>query len=299
MKALVTGVSGFIGPHIVEACLKRGWKVVGIDLNAYPYPRPEGFSFTQMDVRSLTAERLQDVDYVIHLAFVTNIPHSIKEPLATTRDNIDMTAHLLDWAAKAKVKKVVFSSTASLYGNNPVPWREEMPPNAIEPYSWQKLAGEYACAMWSARYGLPTVSLRLFQVFGENQRPDTAMSAFFRARREGKPITLTETTAQSSFRTGQRDFVYVKDVARAFVLAAETGLYKGGEIVNVGTGKVTTMEQIAKAIVGDDESKLVFIPRRGFEVERHEADICRATEIGWKPTIQVLDWLAQFVPTLS
>ncbi len=298
MKALVTGVSGFIGPHVVEACLAAGMEVIGIDKNDYPYERPKGFSFTQMDVRGLTPGRMH-VDYVIHLAFVTNIPHSIKDPIGTTRDNIDMTAILLDWATMVGVKKVVFSSTASLYGNNSTPWREEMPPDAIEPYSWQKLAGEHALRMWSARYDLPTVSLRLFQVFGENQRPDTAMSAFFRAKRDGKPITLTETTAQSSFRTGQRDFVYVKDVARAFVLAAETELYKSGEIVNVGTGQVTTMEQIAKAIVGDDESRLMFIPRRGFEVERHEANIERATAMGWKPSIHVLDWLAQFVPTLS
>ncbi len=298
MKALVTGVSGFIGPHVVEACLNNGWEVIGIDVNDYPYERPPGFSFTQMDVRDLTPERMR-VDYVIHLAFVTNIPHSIEDPLGTTRDNIDMTAFLLNWATKAGVKKVVFSSTASLYGNNPTPWREEMPPDAIEPYSWQKLTGEHALRMWTARYGLPTASLRLFQVFGENQRPDTAMSAFFRAKISGQPIKLTETTAQSSFRTGQRDFVYVKDVARAFVLAAETDLYLKGEIINVGTGQVTTMEQIAKAIVGDDESRLTFIPRRGFEVERHEADIARATAMGWKPSIHVLDWLAKFVPTLS
>ena len=89
------------------------------------------------------------------------------------------------------------------------------------------------------------------------------------------------------------------EAARAFVLAAETDLYLKGEIINVGTGQVTTMEQIAKAIVGDDESRLTFIPRRGFEVERHEADIARATAMGWKPSIHVLDWLAKFVPTLS
>lgn len=298
MRVLITGVSGFIGPHIVEACLKRGWTTHGIDLLDYPHGGPS-FFFKRMDVRELTQTTLERFDAIIHLAFVTNIPHSIKEPVATTRDNIEMTAFLLDLAAKAKVGKVVFSSTASLYGNNPVPWTEDMPPDSIEPYSWQKLACEHACRTWAARYGLPTVSLRLFQVFGENQRHDTAMAAFFRARKEGKPITLTETTAQSSFRTGQRDFVYVKDVADAFCLAAASDKVGQGEILNVGTGKVTTMEQIAKAIIGDD-GPVQFIPRRGFEVERHEADIRRTRALlGWEPTVEVLDWLARFVPTLD
>src|SRR5205823_5109463 len=121
----------------------------------------------------------------------------------------------------------------------------EMPADPIEPYSWQKLSCESLCRMWTTRYKLPTVVLRLFQVFGENQRTDTAMAAFFRARQQGKPITLTETTAQSSFRTGQRDFVYVKEVAEAFVRALESPKTGAGEIINIGTGKVVTIEQIA------------------------------------------------------
>ena len=298
MKALVTGVSGFIGPHVIEACLNRGWKVVGIDQNDYPHDRPKGFTFTQMDVRSLPSNWPKDIDAVIHLAFVTNIPHSIAHPLETTRDNIDMTAFVLDWSAKAKIKKFVFSSTASLYGNNPTPWREDMPPDAIEPYCWQKLSGEYACKMWAVRYGLPTVSLRLFQVYGENQRHDTAFAKFFRAKRDGKPITLTETTAQSSFRTGQRDFVYVKDVAEAFACACASDKVGKGDIVNIGTGKVHTMEQVAKAILGD-AGDVTFIPKRGFEVERHEADITLArTLLGWEPkTMDVLAWLRHHVST--
>lgn len=293
-KVLITGVAGFIGPHIVEAGLKAGWEVWGVDIVPYSYPK-ENFTFVQKDVRDLTVADLEGTDYVIHLAFVTNIPNSIQHPLETTRDNIDMTVSLLDLCAKAKIKKFVLSTTASLYGNNPTPWREDMPSDAIEPYSWQKLSCEYACKLWSVRYGLPTVSLRLFQVFGENQRHDTAMAAFFRARKENKPITLTETTAQSSFRTGQRDFIYVKEVADAFIKAAQGTKAVSGEIINIGTGKVTTMEDIAKAI----SDQVTFIPRRGFEVERHQADITRARELlGWEPHVEVIEWLNTFVPTL-
>jgi nucleoside-diphosphate-sugar epimerase len=292
---LVTGVSGFIGPHIVEACLNRNWDVLGVDILPCDIRQP-GFTFLHRDARDLGQKELADVDYIVHLAFVTNIPNSIQHPVETTRDNIEMTARLLDAATKAGVKKVAFPSTASLFGNNPVPWREEMPPDPIEPYSWQKLSCEHLLRMWTTRYGLPTVILRLFQVFGENQRTDTAMAAFFRARQEGRPITLTETTAQSSFRTGRRDFVYVKEVAEAFVRALDCDKTGHGEIINVGTGKVTTMEDVANAIGGE----VVFIPRRGFEVECHQADITKAQALlNWHPRVDVLEWLREFVPTLG
>jgi len=294
-RVLITGVSGFIGPHVVEACIKKGWQVVGIDIRDRNPKHSPPCTFWKGDLRTFS---LCGFDYIIHLAFVTNIPNSIKNPIETTRDNIEMTAKVLESATKYNTKKLVFSSTASLYGHNPTPWREDMPsdPDPIEPYSWQKLSCEYLCKMWTKCYGLPTTVLRLFQVFGENQRHDTAMAAFFRAKKEGKPITLTQTTAQSTFRSAQRDFVYVKEVAEAFVRALESEKTGKGETINVGTGKVTTIEQIAKAIGGE----VVFIPKRGFEVERHEADVNRAKELlGWSPTVDVLEWLEKFVPTLE
>lgn len=294
VKVLITGAAGFIAPHLAEACLEKGWKVLGIDVLDCAFRHPD-FTFQKKDVRDLTLDELKGIDYVFHLAFITNIPNSIKNPVSTTCDNIDMTVYLLELSTRAGIRKFVFPSTASLYGENPTPWREDMPPYPIEPYSWQKLSCEYACATWSRFYGLPTVILRLFQVFGENQRHDTSLAAFFRARKEGRPITLTETTAQSSFRTGQRDFIYVKDVADAFVKAAETGRVGKGEIINIGSGKVTTMEEIANAISGS----VVFIPRRKFEVERHEADTARARELlGWHPKVEVIPWLTEFVKSL-
>lgn len=294
MKVLITGVAGFIGPHIVEACLGRGWEVWGVDTKDYTYSTPK-FLFEKKDIRDFTEEDLKGVDYVFHLAFVTNIPNSVEHPLDTTRDNIDMTAYVLDISAKAGVKKFVFPSTASLYGNNPTPWKEDMPLDPIEPYSWQKLAGEYACRMWTKRYGLPTVTFRLFQVFGENQRKDTAFAAFFRAKKEGKSITLTETTAQSTFRSGQRDFIYVKEVADAFIRAAESPNTGRGEVFNIGSGKVHTMEEVTEAIGGQVE----WIPKRGYEVERHEADISKTEKIlDWHPRVDVISWLKEFSKTL-
>ena len=294
-KALVTGAAGFIGPHIVNEFLDRGWEVMGIDIvecDEYSNIKHENYNFQIMDVRSLTENDLEGVDYIVHLAFVTNIPNSIENPLDTTKDNIDMTAHILRLAEKAEIKKFLFPSTASQYGNNPVPWVETMSSDPIEPYSWQKLSCEYACKMWSSCYNLPTTIFRFFQVFGENQRQDTAISAFIRSKREGRPITLVETTAQSSFRTGQRDFIYVKDLARAVAMAAESSKTGNGEILNIGFGKATSMEDVAKAVGGE----ITFIPRRKFEVETHLADITKTRELlGWEPEVEILDWVSAFI----
>ena len=244
------------------------------------------------DLRTLTEKDLENIDFIAHLAWITNIPNSIKNPLSTTNDTINMTANLLDKATKANIKKVVFPSTASLYGNNPVPWTENMGANPIEPYSWQKLSCEYLLKMWNERYSLKSCSLRLFQVFGEPPRPDSALHAFLSAKKNGTPITLTETTAQSSFRSARRDFIYVKDVAKAFIKAMESNKTGRGEIINIGSGKTNTMEEIAMAIGGE----IKFIPRRPHEVEVHLADLENTNNlIDWKAETNVIEWLKNYV----
>ena len=294
MKVLITGVSGFIAPHVVEASLKEGFDVVGVDKQDCSIKDPK-FTFLKKDVRDLSPYDMKGVDYVFHLAFVTNIPYSVEHPLETTNENIGMTIHLLQLSAEAKVKRFVFPSTASQYGNNPVPWTEDMLSDPIEPYSWQKLSCEFALKMWSERYGLPTVIFRLLQVFGENQREDTALAAFFRARKEGKPITLTKTTAQSTFKSAQRDFIYVKDIATAFVKAAESNKVGKGEIINIGSGLVNTIEEVADAIGGE----VIFIPQRHYEVERHEVDVSKAKKlINFKAKTNVLPWIKEQVKNI-
>jgi len=298
-KALVTGAAGFIAPHIVNEFLDRGWEVMGIDIvecDVDSNIKHENYNFQIMDVRNLTENDIKGVDYIVHLAFVTNIPNSIANPLDTTKDNIDMTSYILRLAEKAKIKKFLFSSTASQYGNNPIPWVETMSSDPIEPYSWHKLSCEYACKMWTSCYGLPTTIFRFFQVFGENQRKDTAISAFIRSKKNGTPITLVETTAQSSFKTGRRDFIHVSDLAEAVALAAISEKTGKGEILNIGFGKATTMEDVAKAIGGE----ITFIPKRKFEVETHLADISKTKELlGWEPKIEILDWVKSFVKSVE
>ena len=126
---------------------------------------------------------------------------------------------------------------------------------------------------------------RFFQIFGELQREDTALSAFLKAKKEGKPITLTQTTAQSSFKSGQRDFLYAGDLAEAVCTILEKGV--SGEIYNVSSGKVHTMEDIANAIGGE----VKWIEKRSYEVERHEGNIEKIKKLGWKPSVDVIQWL--------
>ena len=291
-KILITGAAGFIAPHIIEESLKRNWEVIAVDLKEVPeHLKYKDVKYLIKDVRNLDKDDLKAVDFIAHLAFITNIPNSIKYPIETTYDNIDMSAILLKKAEETNVKKVIFSSTASLYGNNPIPWVEGMQADPIEPYSWQKLSCEYLFKMWHERYGLKTSTVRLYQVYGENQRSDTALAKFIKSKKENIPITLTETTAQSSFRTGRRDFIYVKDVAKAFLetmLSDKTGK---GEIINIGTGIMTTMEKIAQTIGGE----VKFIPKRSFEVEAHQADMSLCYKlINWKHEVEVIEWLENF-----
>ena len=291
---LVTGSSGFIAPNLITECLNKNHNVVGVDIKnddgSFPINN-KNYKFEKKNVFDLDAKYLKNFDYIFHLAFVTNIPNSIENPVDTTRDNIDMTVHLLNQSKKANIKKFLFPSTGSLYGNNPTPWNEDMMPDTMEPYSFQKLSCEIACKTWYTCYQLPTVIFRFFQVFGENQRKDTAISKFIQSKIEGKPITLVETTAQSSFKTGRRDFIYVKDLSEAVLLAAESNKTGKGEILNIGSGKATTVEDVARAIGGD----ITFIPRRKFEVETHLADMSKTNEIlNWSYKTEILEWVKDF-----
>ena len=295
-KILITGSAGFIAPHIAEEALNLGWEVIGVDTQDVENQiQDKKIKYIKSDLRDLTLGDIKDVNYVAHMAFVTNIPFSIQNPLSTTYDNIDMTAKLLDLCTKAKIEKFIFPSTASLYGHNPIPWIENMSIEPIEPYSWQKYSCEKLCKMWSTRYNLKTSVLRLYQIYGENQRKDTALAAFINSKKLGKPITLTETTAQSSFRTGRRDFIYVKDVAKAFIATMLSNKTGNGEVINIGTGITTTMEEITKTIGGE----VKFIPRRNFEVEAHQADMKNCYKLlDWKPKVKVLEWLSNFVKNI-
>lgn len=283
-KVLCTGASGFVAHHLIKECQDRGWYVIGVDKRPIPkgHSRPDLFLLT--DVADIGFRDLIDVDYIFHLAWRTNIPDCQRHPIESTRENIDMSIHLMEYAKEAKVKKFLFPSTASLYGHNPTPWKEDMPEDPIEPYSWQKMAIEYACLMYSKSYGLPTVRFRFFQIFGEFTRNDNAIYVFLKNKKEGKPINLVQTTEEG--RSGERDFIYAGDVAEALCTVAESD-YGNGELFNVAGGTYNNMKEIADCI----GNEIVWSPRREYEVERHHADASKLKSLGWEPKVNVFDWL--------
>ncbi|GEM_PF-2046787 len=292
-KVLVTGAAGFIASHMVPALLRSGYTVVGVDrLPCRLIPPSARFTFVKQDIADL--KDLRGFDYVVHLAFATNIPNSIADPVGTTYNNIDLGVKILQLAKEASVKKLLYPSTASLYGNQPLPWKENMPVFPSEPYSLQKYAMERFCRYYAGN-ALPTVIFRLFQVFGENQRQDTALSKFFRCRQEQKPIPITATTAQAGFKSARRDFIYAGDIAEVFVKALTSEAVGQGEIINIASGYNYTILEIAKLI----SDKIEFIPKRGFELDEHLADVTLAKKLfGWKAKTDIKVWLKRYLKTL-
>lgn len=290
---LVTGASGFLASHAVPLLLASGYRVTGVDLRPcqlQPHPR---FTFAQNNISGLTS--LDGTDFVIHLACATNIPNSIADPVGTTENNLALGVRLLELSRQAGVKKFLFPSTASLYGGQPVPWREDLPAQPVEPYSLQKYAMERFCQYYAARAGVPTVIFRLFQVFGENQRSDTALAKFFECRRQKKPIPITQTTAQAAFRSARRDFIYAGDIVRAWIASLESSAVPPGETINIASGHTYTIEEIARLI----SDRIEFVPRRGFETDIHCGDISKAKSLlNWQPQVDIKDWLKDYVARL-
>lgn len=288
---LITGVSGFLAHHIISEAQKGKWEVIGIDKRPIPKNHSVPNQFIQTDVNDLGFRDLLGVDAVVHLAWRTNIPDCVRHPKESTFDNIDMSIHLLEICREANIRKVIFPSTASLYSHNLIPWTEDMQSEPIEPYSWQKLAIEYACQMYSKNYKLPTVILRFFQVFGEFQRPDTAISVFLKKKEENKPIQLVRSNNKKRVESGKRDFIYAGDLAKAVMLAVKSKNTGNGEIINIASGKSTSIEEVAKIIT----DKIEWVEPRGYEVDEHLADIKKARLLlNWQPEVEVIDWLKNY-----
>jgi len=292
-KVLVTGASGFIASHMVPALIKAGHHVVGIDRLPCTLitPSPE-FTFIQKDIEEV--DSVEGIDYVIHLAFETSIPGCIKDPVGTTYNNVDLGVKMLELSKKAGVKKFLYPSTASLYGKQNLPWSETMPAFPSEPYSLQKYTMERYLRYY-AENGLPTVIFRLFQVFGEDQRQDQVLAKFFRCRKEGAPIPVTQTAEKNGAGSAKRDFVYAGDIAKAFCMSIASEKVGKGEIINIASGYNYTIREIAEII----SDKIESIPRRSFDLDEHLADVTKAKELlGWSATTDVKDWLHTYLKTL-
>ena len=294
MISLVTGAAGFIGSNLVDYLLKQGHDVVCIDNesanneNFYWNDKAWNINADITDYKTMK-NAFTNVDYVFHLAAESRLQPAIENPIEAVHKNCVGTATILQCAREAEVKRFVYSSTSSAYGNNPYPNVETQPDDCLNPYSASKAAGEKFCKMYSSLYGLETVVLRYFNVFGERcpTRGQYApvIGIFDRQKGSGEPLTIVGDGSQ------KRDFIYVKDVARANYIAATMPLRNEmGDVFNVGSGKNYSVQQIADSISNNQ----TYIAERSGEMDTTLADITKIGKtIGWEPEVDVLEWIKQ------
>jgi nucleoside-diphosphate-sugar epimerase len=291
-KAIVTGGAGFIGANLAEALLKEGYEVhVVDDLSGGKKENvPDGAVFHELDINETgpLTEICKDADFVFHLAAKPRVPYSIDHPQDSNRANIDGTVSVLVAAKDAKVKRVVYSASSSAYGDQEkLPLTEEMLPNPMHPYGLQKFVGEEYCRVFSSVYGLQTVSLRYFNVYGPKLNPEGAyalvIGIFIRQTKAGEPLTITGDGTKT------RDFTHVSDVVQANLLAAESSTVGKGEVINIGAGRNVSVNYLASLFGGST----VNIPPR-IEAQDSLADIAKAKQLlGWEPKINLEDGIQE------
>ena len=290
--SLVTGAAGFIGSNLVDYLLEQGHQVVCIDNesanNDKFYWNKDTYNVSgDITDYKFMKNAFTNVDYVFHLAAESRLQPAIENPIGAVEKNCVGTTVMLQCAREAGVKRFVYSSTSSAYGNNPYPNIETQPDDCLNPYSASKAAGEKFCKMYTDLYGLETVVLRYFNVFGDRSptrgQYAPVIGIFQRQKDAGQALTIVGDGSQ------RRDFVHVKDVARANHMAATLPVDGHlGEVFNVGSGTCYTIQEIANAV----SLNQTYIPERKGEMDTTFADITKIEKvIGWKPEIDVLDWL--------
>src|SRR5665647_95358 len=251
MKALVTGCAGFIGSHLTDRLLADGYEVTGIDCFTDYYPRSIKESnihdaqknprFTLLEQDILEMNKFPDVDYVFHEAAQAGVRASWGSSFSIySRNNIEVTQRLLEYYKNKSLKKFIYASSSSVYGDAPLPMREDMRLQPVSPYGVSKLAAEHLCYLYWKNFSLPTVSLRYFTVYGPRQRPDMAINKFVKAILNNSPITLFGDGSQT------RDFTYVSDVVKANILASVAGA--PGSIFNIGGGSRITVNELIQEL---------------------------------------------------
>ncbi len=305
-KALITGGAGFIGSHIAERLVKEGHQVRILD--NLTTGKTENFAaiakhveFVQADVRD--APQLDfhaaGCEVIFHEAAIVSVPYSVEHPQETHDVNLQGTINVLEAARRRGVKRVVFASSAAIYGEEPtLPKSERMAPSPLSPYGVEKIASEYYLQIFAKLYGVETVALRYFNVFGPRQDPSSAYSGVIsifvdRALKGERPKIFGD--------GGQcRDFVYVADVAEANYRAA-TASGVSGNAYNVGCGKRTTLNDLwslVRGIAGGDAQPIYADPRAG-DIRESLADISKArAELGYAPSVAVEEGLRRLIAHL-
>jgi nucleoside-diphosphate-sugar epimerase len=294
-KVVVTGGAGFIGSNVVDKLVEKGYEVHVLDnmvAGNKENLNPKAI-FHEADIRNLDKIKpiINESTYVFHLAALPRVQDSIEKPIETDEANVRGTLNVLVAAKEAGVKKVVFAASAAAYGDQTVlPLIETMPPMPKSPYGLHKVIGEQYLKLFSEIYNLPTVSLRFFNVYGPRQSAQGSyplvIAKFLDLKRQDKPLTITGDGKQT------RDFVHVYDIAEANILAAESETVGKGEVINIGSGKNYTVNEIAQMIGGPIE----YIEAR-LEPQNTLADITLAkTLLGWKPKISIEDGIKELLP---
>lgn len=284
-KAVVTGGAGFIGSHIADALINEGYETHVVD-NLSGGKReqvPAGAVFHELDVLDTKALTpiLQGAEAVFHEAALPRVQFSIDYPLESHAANVSGTVSVLVAAKDAGVRRVVYAASGSAYGYQPVlPFREDMPANPVNPYGLQKHIGELYSRVFADVFGIETVSLRYFNVYGPRMDPSgpygLAIAKFLEQRSQGKPLTIVGDGEQT------RDFTHVRDVVRANLAAMKSAKVGKGEVINVGTGRNVTVNFLADLIGGEER---VTLPART-EAKDALADVAKAKELlDWEPSV--------------
>jgi UDP-glucose 4-epimerase len=302
---LITGVAGFIGSSLARAVLAQGDEVRGVDNFSTGKRANLDEILGEIDLRELDLldhDAIKDVckgvDYIFHEAAIPSVPKSVLDPLGSNRANVDATVHLLIAARDAKVRRVVYAASSSAYGDTPtLPKHEAMLPNPNSPYAVAKLAGEYYMTSFYRCYGLETVSLRYFNIFGPRQDPSSPYSGvlakFITQMLNGEQPTIFGDGAQS------RDFTYIQNAVDANLLAMKApALQAAGQIFNVATGKRADLNQafqLLKNITGYT-GEVKYAPARSGDVKHSLADLSRTEKhLGYKPTVDFEEGLRRTV----
>ena len=295
---LVTGGAGFIGSHLVEELIRRGEQVRVLDNLSSGKRRNlahiPGVEFLEGDLvdPAACARATEGVDYVLHQAAIPSVPRSVKDPVTSNRSNIDGSLNILVAARDAGVKRLVYAGSSSAYGDTPTqPKHEEMPTNPLSPYALQKLVGEQYGQIFTRLYGLETVTIRYFNVFGPRQDPGSpysgVISLFSTAVLEGRQPTIYGDGGQT------RDFTYIANVVDGVLRACDAPAV-AGEVINVATGgriSLNDLLQVMNGLVGTALSPLYADARQG-DVRDSQADITKArTRLGYTPLVSLEEGL--------
>jgi nucleoside-diphosphate-sugar epimerase len=299
---LVTGGAGFIGSHLSEELVRRGHRVRVADSlitgKRDNLAHISGVDFLEGDLADLEVARraIDGCDFVLHQAAIPSVPRSVKDPLTSNRANVDGTLNVLVASRDAGVKRLVFAASSSAYGDTPtLPKHEKMPTNPLSPYALQKVIGEEYLRMFTRLYGLETVAIRYFNVFGPRQDPTSpysgVISVFATALLENRPPTIFGDGTQT------RDFTYVANVVDGVLRACEAP-GASGEVINVATGGRISLNRLfeeMRTMVGGTVSPIYAEGRKG-DVRDSQADIAKARELlGYEPIVSFEEGLKKTV----